>query len=166
MKLLIRTTTAVYLLFLLWLVLFKFSSHPFSVLADYHTRSLNFIPFAATSAANFYQIIENFVFFIPLGLLLDVNFKSTNFWRKLAYISAFSIAVEITQYIYAIGATDITDVITNSLGGLAGLTLYRAGNKYIGSKKLDRFIVVVGAVLLLVFILLRTLVFRVKYHSH
>jgi glycopeptide antibiotics resistance protein len=165
-KLLSKITLAIYALFLLWLVLFKFSSNPISVLSNYQTRSLNLIPFVGTTQANFYQIIYNFVFFIPFGLLLSVNFKRTDFWRKLAYICVFSIAIEITQYIFAIGATDITDVITNTVGGLIGLLLYEAVTKRIESETLDRFVIVIGTVLLIVFVLLRTLVFRVRYHSH
>lgn len=165
MKILSRTVLAVYLLVLLWLVLFKFSAHPLTVLSNYHSRSLNLIPFAGTSFSNLYQIVENIIAFVPFGLLLSINLKATDLWRKLTYICALSVAVEITQYIFAIGNTDITDVITNTLGGLIGLLLYDATNKHIESKKLDRFIVTVSAALLIIFILLRTLVFRVKYHS-
>ena len=163
MKSLSRTLLPIYLFVLLWLVLFKFSSDPLSVLSNYQTRSLNFIPFAGASRSHLNEIIYNFVVFVPLGLLLSVNFKVTNFWRKLAYICTLSIAVEILQYVFAIGTTDITDVITNTLGGLVGLLLYSACGKYIENKKIDRFIVVVGAVVLVLFILLRTLVFKVRY---
>jgi glycopeptide antibiotics resistance protein len=166
MKHLSRTVLALYLLVLLWLLLFKFSSHPLSVLSNYQTRSLNLIPFANTAASNFHQIIYNIIVFVPLGILLSVNLKETEFWRKLSYIFALSVAVEITQYIFAIGRTDITDVIANTLGGLIGLLLYATAIKHIESEKLDRFIVVAGAVLLIIFILLRTLVFRFRYHSH
>jgi glycopeptide antibiotics resistance protein len=155
-----------YLLVLLWLLLFKLASDPFSVLAQYQTRSLNLIPFAGTSKENLYQIIYNIIAFAPFGLLLSVNLKVTNFWRKLTYICALSFAVEITQYIFAIGRTDITDVITNTLGGLIGLLFYKACNKYIEEQKLDRIIVIVSAVLLILFILLRTLLFRVRYQAH
>ena len=34
---------------------------------------------------------------------------------------AFSLAVEIIQFALAIGVTDITDIITNTLGGFIGL---------------------------------------------
>ena len=166
MKYLSRIVLAVYLLVLLWLVLFKFSAHPLSVLSNYQTRSLNLIPFAGTSFSNLYQVIENVIAFVPLGLLLSVNFKVTHFWQKLTFICALSLAVEITQYVFAIGATDVTDVITNTLGGFIGLLLYDVGSKYIKDQKLDRFIVVLSTVLLVLFIFLRTLFFRVRYHSH
>ena len=166
MKILSRTVLTYYLLVLLWLLLFKFSSHPLSVLSSYQTRSLNLIPFANTTLSNLHQIVYNIIALVPLGLLLGVNLKETKFWRKLIYIFALSVAVEITQYIFAIGRSDITDVIANTVGGLIGLLLYASVMKHVESEKLDRIIVVVVAVLLIMFTLLRTLVFRFKYHSH
>ena len=163
MKLLSKVVFAAYLLMLLWLVLFKFSYNLGSVLADYQTRSLNLIPFAGSSNGGFREMIDNVVVFIPLGLFLGINFKHTNFWRKLATVVIFSLAVEVTQFIFAIGVTDITDVITNTFGGLVGLTLYDVSKKYVDGDKLEKFIVVVGAILLTVLILLRVFVFKVRY---
>lgn len=108
-------------------------------------------------------MIENFVVFIPFGLLLSVDFKRTGFWQKLSFIFALSLAVEILQFVFAIGVTDVTDIITNTLGGLFGLVLYSLGKKYIDAKKIDRLIVITVAVLLILFILLRLFVFRVRY---
>jgi glycopeptide antibiotics resistance protein len=68
----------------------------------------------------------------------------------------FSVAVEIIQYIFAIGATDITDVITNTLGGFIGLGLYTLSNKYINTEKLDRVINTLGAVLFVLFMFARS----------
>ena len=163
MKSLPRTVLAMYLFVLLWLVLFKFSADPLSVLANYHTRSLNLIPFAGVSRSNLHETAYNIVAFIPLGLLLSINLKQTDFWRKLTYIWVFSIGIEVVQFIFAIGRTDITDVITNTLGGFVGLGLYRIGKRYIDNEKLDRFIIGTLLVLMLIFLLLRTLVLRVKY---
>jgi glycopeptide antibiotics resistance protein len=164
-KSLTRAILVVYLLVLLWLVLFKLSSHPLSVLLNYQNRSLNVIPFADISRAHLNETLSNIIAFIPFGLFMNVSFKRTDFWRKLAYIGAFSIAIEITQFIFAIGRTDINDVITNTLGGLIGLLLYRLGEKYVDNEKLDKTIIVAGAALLVILLLLRTLVFRVSYHS-
>jgi glycopeptide antibiotics resistance protein len=164
-KLLTKSVFVIYLLVLLWLVLFKLSAHPFSVLSNYQTRSLNVIPFADISRAHLDETLSNIIAFIPFGLFMGVTFKRTDFWRKLAYIGAFSIAIEITQFIFAIGRTDINDVITNTLGGLIGLLLYRLGYKYVDIEKLDKIIIVTGAILLIILLLLRTLVFRVSYHS-
>jgi|SRR5579862_550734 len=146
---------AIYIMILIWLVLFKFSLHISHVLA-HHRRSLNLIPFAAPSIVNgrinYEEMIYNCIFFIPLGLLLNVNFKKVGFLPKLAFVAGFSLTAEIIQFIFAIGATDITDVITNTLGGFLGLKLYDLGNKYIITEKLDKVIVAIGYALFVSFI--------------
>ena len=162
MKPLFKTVLALYLLTLLWLVLLKTSLDLSSVL-DLQMRSLNLIPFADFSRVSLRGMIDNLIVFIPLGLLLSVNFKRVSFWRKLAFVFIFSLTAEIIQFVLAIGVTDITDVVTNTLGGLVGLVLYGFGNKYVDRDKLDRFIVAVITVLLILFILFRFLVFRVRY---
>jgi glycopeptide antibiotics resistance protein len=166
MKALSKTLLAVYLLVLLWLLLFKFSMHPGSVIANYHVRVINLIPLAGASKGNPLELAYNVVAFIPLGLLLGVNFSKTVFRRKLLFILLLSMSVEITQYVLAIGRTDITDVITNTLGGYLGLTLYDLSQKYVDKEKLNRFIVVAGTILVVLFLLLRFFVLRVRYQSH
>ena len=76
-----------------------------------------------------------------------------------------SLAAEIVQFVFAIGRTDITDVITNTLGGSLGLALYEFGSRYVSEEKLDQFITVTSSILLITFVLLRTLFLRVRYHS-
>ena len=166
MKLLARTLFALYLFILLWLVLFKFSLDLSSVV-DYQTRSLNLIPFADVSRHNVRETVYNFVVFIPFGLLLRVNLKRATFWRRLAVIFLFSLAVETIQFVFAIGVTDITDVITNTFGGLLGLMLYEISNRYVDTEKLDRFIVVASTILLIVFIVLLGILLsrNFQYHS-
>lgn len=150
---------AVYLIILTWLVLFKLAFH-ISPILHLHHRSLNLIPFAAPSRVhgriNYGEMIYNCIFFIPFGLLLNVNFKKPGFLRKLTLILVFSVSIELIQYIFAIGASDITDVITNLSGGLIGLVLYSVGNRYIESTILDKVIVSSGFVLLLLFIVFRS----------
>jgi glycopeptide antibiotics resistance protein len=162
MKTLSKIVLALYLLTLLWLVLFKFSFDISGVLLDHQARSLNLIPFADYSQG-LREMVDNLVVFVPFGLLLGVVFKQTDFWRKLLCVFAFSFVAEITQFVLAIGRTDITDIITNTLGGLAGLGLYGLGSKYIDTKKLDWFIVVTGAILLVTLIFFRVFVLKVRY---
>jgi glycopeptide antibiotics resistance protein len=160
MKTLTKILFALYVLTLLWLVLFKFSFDLSSVLTDHQMRSVELIPFMGSSRA---EMISNFIVFIPFGLLLSANFKRTNVWQKLTYVFIFSALVEIIQFILAIGVTDTTDVITNTLGGLLGLILYDFSNKYIDTKKQDYFLVIVGMILLVIFVFLRLFVFKVRY---
>jgi glycopeptide antibiotics resistance protein len=154
-KILYGGLLALYLIVLVWLVLFKLSFN-ISKILNHHHRSLNLIPFAAPSMVNgkinFGEMLYNCLFFIPFGLLLDVNFKKVRFLPKLAIIMIFSLAAELIQFIFAIGTTDITDVITNTLGGFLGLKLYDISNKFINIEKLDKFIISIGAVLFVIFI--------------
>ncbi len=140
MKELSKTLLAVYLLVLLWLLLFKFSIHPGSVIENYHVRVVNLIPFAGASKGNPLEVIYNVVAFIPLGLLLSVNFSQTAFRRKLLFILLLSTSVEVTQYMLAIGRTDITDVIANTFGGYLGLVLFDLSKKYVNREKLNRLL--------------------------
>ena len=144
-----------YLLIIIWLVLFKFSFHISSKL-NVHHRSLNLIPFAAPSIIdgkiNYGEMVYNCIFFIPLGLLLSVNFKNAGFLSKLVFIMVFSVTLELIQYIFAIGATDITDVITNTIGGFLGLILYSVSSNYINAEKLDRVIIFSGIFLFVIFV--------------
>ena len=157
---------ASYLMILIWLVLFKFS-YDISTVLEYNHRSLNLIPFAASSKShggfNYGEIILNCIFFIPFGLLLNVNFKKPGFLPKLAIIVGFSLVVELIQYILAIGASDITDLITNSVGGILGLKLYDLLNKYIRTEKLDRVIIAVGILLLVLVLTIRIKFLHFRY---
>jgi glycopeptide antibiotics resistance protein len=163
-KILSRGLLVLYLVILIWLVLFKLQFNISSVL-NYHHRSLNLIPFAAPSIVNgsFREMIDNIIIFIPFGLLLNVNFKKVGFLPKFAFILVFSLTAELIQFIFAIGATDITDVITNTVGGFLGLKLYSLSNKYINNKKLDRVIISVGTLLLVLLLYYRIHILRLKY---
>ena len=157
-KIFSRGLLALYLLILIWLVLFKLKFNISSV-SDHQHRSLNLIPFAAPSITNgriiYGEMILNCLFFIPLGLLLNVNFKNSGNLAKVVFITVFSLTVELIQYIFAIGATDISDVITNTVGGFLGLKLYDLNNRYIRKERLDTVIMSVGTVLLALFIYIR-----------
>ena len=162
-----RLLFVLYSLTLAWLILFKFSLHFDSVL-HYDKRSLNFVPFSSASGGSF-ESVENVLVFIPFGVLLSVNFNRMSFKSKLAVVLIVSVAAETIQYIFAIGATDITDVITNTLGGLIGIVGYDLGRKHIDREALDKFIVVAGWVffgLFLVFLVAVELHHGVRYHRH
>lgn len=160
MRTLSRILFAAYLLMLLWLVLFKFSYNLFAVIRDFQTRSLNLIPFAYSRNS---EMIANLVAFIPFGVMLGVNFKQVAFGYQIAVIFAFSVAVEIIQYCLAIGATDITDIIMNTLGGFLGLAGYVVVSKQTNDRFLDRCILVAGTLILLTILYLRSFVFIVRY---
>lgn len=159
-----RSVLVAYLLVLLWLVLFKFSTDILGVLAGHQARSLNLIPFAASSRG---EMLDNFLAFFPLGLLLGINDKTGSMGRKVAFVVLLSLAVEVLQYLLAIGATDITDVLMNSLGGFGGLALTDLAHRYVRheylSRVLDLLVTACIAALLVTFLWLRTFVLHVRY---
>lgn len=110
-----------YVAALSWIVLFK--TH-FS-LPDVQMRSINLIPFGASVIVNgsldFSEIILNFLAFIPYGVFLSILLEKKPVLFQLMPVVCTSLLFEILQYALAIGASDITDVISNSLGGLSGI---------------------------------------------
>ncbi len=112
----------IYLFLLTWLVLFKFGLD-FSALP--HDRFLNLIPFKESlfpdGGFNFREVGYNILVFVPLGVYVNMLWKKRPFWQKLLPAFALSLAYEIIQFAFAIGISDITDVIGNTLGGIAGL---------------------------------------------
>ena len=162
MKNIYKILFGLYIFTLLWLLLFKFSADVISVVIDHQARSLNLIPFAGYSHS-YHEMIDNVIVFLPFGLLLGVIAKDYSFWKKLGIIAAFSLGVEILQFILAIGISDITDLITNTLGGLIGLAIYALGSKYSNTKIFDGCVSIIIAFLVIAIIVLRVFVLRVRY---
>jgi glycopeptide antibiotics resistance protein len=116
-----------YLVFLLKLVLF---SRPLG-----SERSLNLIPFATISDYVFSSsagvkrfaignVIGNIVAFVPLGAFLPLVRRKTRIRTNLLIVVCASVAVEIAQGVFGLGASDIDDVILNSLGGVIGILFF------------------------------------------
>ena len=75
------------------------------------------------------QIILNIIMTIPFGFFLPLVGKKMNLIKTVLITTAFSISIEFLQlFSIAYRATDITDVITNTLGGLIGYCLYKVFN--------------------------------------
>lgn len=114
----------IYLIVLTWLILLKGSV---SLPAFGQFRSINLIPFGASLIVNgkldLGEIWMNILAFIPLGLYTGLLHPR---WPVGAWCLTgleVSLLFEIIQYILGIGATDITDVITNTTGGVLGVLL-------------------------------------------
>lgn len=158
-----KVCLVLYLLTVLWLVLFKLSYHIPTILADHQTRSLNLIPFVTLGQTGLSETVSNVVIFIPFGLLLSVTLKGIALGRLILGIVGVSLVCEALQYLLAIGTTDLTDVVTNTLGGLTGLLVHHLAARVVPVKILDRVITALGLTLFTAFLLLRLLVFRVRY---
>jgi glycopeptide antibiotics resistance protein len=116
---------AVYALVLASIILFKF---PFSYQEDGNGRVLNLIPLAGSyrndGTLRVDELVENVLIFVPLGLYLSMVARSWSFWKKILLIVCVTVAFEIVQYAFVLGRADITDVLTNAIGGMLGIGLY------------------------------------------
>lgn len=119
---------ALYAAFLLKLLLF--SRAPGS------ERSINLIPFASiaqyafshspgTAKVAFANVIGNILIFIPLGVYASWLRRRASAWLTILTVVSVSVAVEIIQGVFAVGASDIDDVILNCVGGLIGILAFR-----------------------------------------
>ena len=141
----------IYLFFLLWLNLFKLSFNLPQFLT-YSYSNVNLVPFSTFSFENTTVLREttyNLIVFFPFGVLLNVNFKRLSFSKKLGIIFLVSFLAELIQFLFGIGVADITDLITNTTGGLIGLWAYQLLNKHLSTNKLDRLAIILGYILFL-----------------
>lgn len=139
-----------YLISLVWILLFKMSISGDDLRAIMGTRYLNLIPFGEPAKVNgtfnWTEVINNCLIFLPFGGLLSIISNRT-FGKKILLIVLFSIIIECLQYLLQLGRTDITDVLTNSLGGVIGLLAYSGLNNIFEKKKLDIVLTYIGGIL-------------------
>jgi glycopeptide antibiotics resistance protein len=101
-------------------------------------RNVNLIPFS--------ELILNMVIFVPLGIYAGVLFKGRTFGKYLFVFFLSSLIVEGLQFILRVGIFDITDIITNTLGGIIGLMIFVAIEKvFNNSIKAKIFINIIAA---------------------
>ena len=126
MNLLYIFVCVVYALVLCRGILFKYVNITDLFSPDrYEYIGYNFIPFNGSGLDFRLDTIINTFLFIPFGFLLSMKSKKNMKSLLLMFIPAFvSIILESLQYIFRLGAADITDVIMNTVGGCLGFLMY------------------------------------------
>ena len=113
-----------YLIALIWVIIFKLE---FSIKELPQIRNINLIPFnqpaIVNGKADISEIVLNVLAFIPYGLFIHILMDEKSILKKLFIIFATSFIFELIQYIFAIGASDITDIISNTSGGIIGVVV-------------------------------------------
>jgi glycopeptide antibiotics resistance protein len=123
----------VYAALLVGIVLFKF---PFNYELTENGRELNLIPFAGSFSSHRFgvsEVVENVLIFAPLGLYLSMLFPCS-LGRRVVVIAGVSVVFEAIQYAFAIGRSDITDVIENTAGGIVGIGVYLLARRLLATR--------------------------------
>lgn len=122
-----RITTVlltIYLIILTWIILLKMQVTT-EMLPS--IRNINLIPYGQSVIVNgridFTEIINNAIAFIPVGVYVAMLKPEWSFIKKVLPSVGISLIYEVLQYAFAIGATDITDVINNTIGGIVGVCI-------------------------------------------
>ena len=148
----------IYLVALCWILMFKLGVR-FSYMEN---RRINLIPFRKFLFSNGKidtgETILNIIIFIPLGIYTGILFKRRLFRNKILLFFSISLLFEVLQFIFRAGAFDITDIITNTSGGLIGLLLFELTDKIFNNtaktQKFINIIAVTGTVLIISLLLL------------
>ena len=161
-----RLTTVLFIIYLIalcWILLFKLGVR-FSYMGN---RRVNLIPFSEPLILNGENIL-NVVIFVPLGIYAGILFERRIFGKKLLFVFLLSLLVEGLQYILRLGAFDVTDVITNTLGGIIGLMIFKGLKKtFNNSVKAQKFINIIAAIgtvlMILLLVLLKMNMLPIRY---
>lgn len=153
----------IYLVVLGWIILLKLGVH-FSYMEK---RNINLIPFA-NGYYSMTETILNVVIFIPLGIYLGILLRKRTFVLKIFSFFLISLILESLQYALKIGTFDITDLLTNTTGGIIGYLLFRTLQKlnsnHLKTQKFFNVIGAIGTVIIVCFlVMLRMEMLPIKY---
>lgn len=128
------TLFAFYVLVLSTIILFKnqfafsFMGLKFTFVDPNIRRSVNLIPFGGMLVLNgrpdYNEIVLNALVFVPFGIFLGMLGKRKSFANLIVPIVLSSLFLEVMQFVFVLGASDITDVMANMLGGMLGVGLF------------------------------------------
>lgn len=170
----------IYLVVLTWIILFKMEFN-LKLLLGMNLRSINLIPFAGSAIVNgkaeVSEVVLNIAVFIPFGMYLSMLYRTksartegacvrgcpegipcrtTGFLMKVLPIFAVSLMYEVLQYCFAIGASDITDLLGNTFGGIIGIGLFAVCVGIMGERtvKILNILAAAGTVIVVAFLAL------------
>ena len=125
----IRTIFYLYLITVFYFTLMPiFKSLQMRIFINYHAKA-NFIPFVDLTHCwgNYYfEIFSNIILMLPMGIFIPL-LKPTRhpLFETTIKTLLFSLMIELSQYIFLIERIfDVTDLITNTLGGFIGCLIY------------------------------------------
>ena len=123
----VNTTMFVYLSFVLYFTLMPIITS-FPYMFDHPYTPMNLQPFidVVSGRGDFVrQIILNVIMTIPFGFLFPLVHHKSGLLKTVFYTFLLSLSIEIIQpLISGVRSSDITDIITNVIGGFIGYIFY------------------------------------------
>ena len=136
---------------------------------EMESTSVNLIPFKSIAEGISYQFVDvqvwgNVVLFIPLGIYLMILGKKSSVPKALLTIFLSSLGIEVIQYVFRIGASDVDDLLLNCLGGILGILIYWVLEKWLKTKeKVKRTVTVMSFCVGVPLLIITVLLFYVNY---
>ena len=85
------------------------------------------------------NVIGNAAMFIPSGIVLPILYKNLDsFWKTVADGAVLSLCIEIIQLPFSVRASDVDDLILNTLGVAVGYGNYALAKKRIMRKNREK----------------------------
>ncbi|WP_207632168.1 VanZ family protein [Occultella kanbiaonis] len=125
---------AVYLLLLVWLVLWRFEVPWTGGGALRQVKLVPFLPTGDADANTAREVVANAAFFVPFGIYLALFAPAWRWWQGVAVAAGASVALEVAQYVLAVGSSDVTDLIANAAGALAGIGVIALVRRRLGMR--------------------------------
>jgi len=138
-----RATFYIYIILLVIFVVIKFDGSISSIYERINAINVsrseglwncNLIPFKSIShywhhisrPHGYQNILGNILPFIPMGILISINFYKLKGIIKTLLISLiFIVTIELIQFVTMLGYFDIDDIVLNLFGSLIGYCLYK-----------------------------------------
>lgn len=105
---------------------------------SYSVSTIQLIPLKTTlGSLNFglddfiYNLVGNMIWFFPFGILFPLLHKKFNSYLSLTLASFLcSFSIEVLQFAFSTGVSDIDDIILNVLGSVLIYSIYRLFHKW------------------------------------
>lgn len=84
---------------------------------------------ARSSTERYRSLVANILLFIPFGLTLPFCIRRYPVRRTILAAFGFSVLIELSQYVFALGLCETDDVIFNTLGAAFGTLAFVCSRK-------------------------------------
>lgn len=111
----------IYLLLLVWIVVWKLEAPHVGGGALRRVKLVPFVTAGDDGASSPVEVLANVLLFTPFGVYLGLIVPSWSWPKRVAAVAGASLLLELTQYVLAVGSSDVSDLIANTVGGLVGM---------------------------------------------